>query len=672
MESTTNRSIPCTRTGIHVFSRYSACSGSTPGPRASARAGCSRQLGIRLRRPRSPRRAPADQVLVSEHATAGAGSAAPGLRRTEDVALAARARGRIRESSKPSDVAATRRAAPGPPCPRRRLGDQQAQPGAAAPADPAAQLVQLRDAEAVGVQHDHHGGVRHVHADLDHGGGDQHVDASAGGEPGHHVVLLGGRQAARAARAEPQPRAADPAARSARAPLHRGAGARPRCRHRRRRLAVGLAGSGVDPRAHHVRLVAGGDLLAQPLPRPGRGRRACSGAGTTWVVRPGAAGGQLGEGATPPGRRRPSSRPCAGSGWRSSPARAGGRSPALAAQRVPLLHAEPVLLVDDHQAEVGELHALVEQGVGARPRCRPRRRPPRAAPPARAAAPSEPVTSATRVASAVAAEHPRLRQRPEQVRRCSARAGRPAPRSGRAAPPGRRRRRPAAWRAARPPSCPSPTSPCSRRCIGWVSEQVARQHPAPTSRWPPVSVNGRRASNGVEQPARWRPAGPAAGAAARRRRWASDHLERRRPRPTAAARWPGAPRPAVDRAVDSAQRGRPRSSSPRAGAGRHPGRVGHVCRARSGPAPSARSGDLPARHRSRWRGRPGSAGPRSPRQPRPSASSSTNSQLRVSSWRSPLNTPTVPANRPNRPTRNCCSQPPLLEEGEGEGARCRR
>ena len=43
-----------------------------------------------------------------------------------------------------------------------------------------------------------------------------------------------------------------------------------------------------------------------------------------------------------------------------------GRLPAaLAAQRVPLLDAEPVLLVDHHQAEVGELDLLLEQRVGA-------------------------------------------------------------------------------------------------------------------------------------------------------------------------------------------------------------------------------------------------------------------------------------------------------------------
>ena len=43
----------------------------------------------------------------------------------------------------------------------------------------------------------------------------------------------------------------------------------------------------------------------------------------------------------------------------------GRRALGLLAQRVALLDAEPVLLVDHDQAQVGELHLLVEQGVGA-------------------------------------------------------------------------------------------------------------------------------------------------------------------------------------------------------------------------------------------------------------------------------------------------------------------
>jgi len=41
------------------------------------------------------------------------------------------------------------------------------------------------------------------------------------------------------------------------------------------------------------------------------------------------------------------------------------RARGLLAEHVALLDAEPVLLVDDHQAEVGELHLVLQQRVGA-------------------------------------------------------------------------------------------------------------------------------------------------------------------------------------------------------------------------------------------------------------------------------------------------------------------
>lgn len=73
-------------------------------------------------------------------------------------------------------------------------GDQQAG-GAVRPAtDPPAQLVQLGDAEAIGV-HDHHErGIGDVDADLDHGGADQQIDLP-GGEGLHGLGLLRGVQA---------------------------------------------------------------------------------------------------------------------------------------------------------------------------------------------------------------------------------------------------------------------------------------------------------------------------------------------------------------------------------------------------------------------------------------------------------------------------------------------
>src|SRR5215469_4599789 len=64
--------------------------------------------------------------------------------------------------------------------------------GMAAAADPAAKLMELRDAEPVGI-HDHHcGGVRNVDTDLDDGCGHEHVDLAIG-EGQHDLVFLFGR-----------------------------------------------------------------------------------------------------------------------------------------------------------------------------------------------------------------------------------------------------------------------------------------------------------------------------------------------------------------------------------------------------------------------------------------------------------------------------------------------
>ena len=48
--------------------------------------------------------------------------------------------------------------------------------GGGAAAHPAAQLVQLREAHALGVLDDHQAGARHVDADLDHRGGHEELD----------------------------------------------------------------------------------------------------------------------------------------------------------------------------------------------------------------------------------------------------------------------------------------------------------------------------------------------------------------------------------------------------------------------------------------------------------------------------------------------------------------
>ena len=82
----------------------------------------------------------------------------------------------------------------------RRLVQQEAGRGLVAAPDAAAQLVQLREAEALGVLDDHDRGRRHVDADLDDRRRDQQIDRRrpwiGGGEAGHRAVLVGALHAA--------------------------------------------------------------------------------------------------------------------------------------------------------------------------------------------------------------------------------------------------------------------------------------------------------------------------------------------------------------------------------------------------------------------------------------------------------------------------------------------
>ena len=96
--------------------------------------------------------------------------------------------------------------------------------------DPAAQLVELGEAEAVGLLHDHDRRVRDVDADLDHGRRDEHVElallelrasprAARRASAARAAARRGSPSARRAAAARPRPRprarAASPTARSA-------------------------------------------------------------------------------------------------------------------------------------------------------------------------------------------------------------------------------------------------------------------------------------------------------------------------------------------------------------------------------------------------------------------------------------------------------------------------
>ena len=170
-------------------------------------------------------------------------------------------------STKPSRVAATASSRSRARLPRLRGGQQQADPGVGAAADPAAQLVQLGDAEPVGVADHHHRGVGHVDPHLDHRGGDQDVGLPAG-EPAHHrVLLLAGQLTVQQL---------DPAARPAGRRPARRTGPRPRWRaadpprrrpgpHRR----PGRASSAAEIRAQTTYACRpAADLLADPLPGP--------------------------------------------------------------------------------------------------------------------------------------------------------------------------------------------------------------------------------------------------------------------------------------------------------------------------------------------------------------------------------------------------------------------
>ena len=77
----------------------------------------------------------------------------------------------------------------------RRLVEQETSRAAGAAADASAQLMQLRQPEALGVLDHHHGRLRHVDPDLDHRGGDEEPGL-ARREPLHGAVLVGALHAA--------------------------------------------------------------------------------------------------------------------------------------------------------------------------------------------------------------------------------------------------------------------------------------------------------------------------------------------------------------------------------------------------------------------------------------------------------------------------------------------
>lgn len=129
------------------------------------------------------------------------------------------------------------------------LGDQPTRGCVRATAHSAAQLMQLGDAEPVGIDDDHHGCVGHVDADLDDGGGHEHVDVAAT-ERIHHGLLLRRRHPT------VQQRDAQALQLVVMQPFERLL-----CAGHLQLLAL------LDERAHHVRLPTGGDLVAHGGPR---------------------------------------------------------------------------------------------------------------------------------------------------------------------------------------------------------------------------------------------------------------------------------------------------------------------------------------------------------------------------------------------------------------------
>ncbi len=204
--------------------------------------------------------------------------------------------------------------------------------------DAAAELVQLSETEAVGLLDDHHGRVRDVDADLDHGRRDEHVEL-ARVEVGH--------DGAPRVRLQPAVHAADAelAELGASEPLGLVLG---RARERRLRCLderaddVGLPALAEQPREPGVRL--GGLLLLDPArdDRLARRRRLRD----------------LGDGEIAVHRERERARDRR-RGHVQHVRRATLR------QRLALLDAEAVLLVDDRDREIAQLDALLDQRVRA-------------------------------------------------------------------------------------------------------------------------------------------------------------------------------------------------------------------------------------------------------------------------------------------------------------------
>ena len=132
------------------------------------------------------------------------------------------------------------------------LGDEPARRGVLPAADAAAELMELGDAESVGVEDHHHRRVRHVDADLDHRGGDEHVELPGAEQIHRHLLLR---------RCQPAVQQPDPETLElARAPIAGTSPRRRRPRASRSRRSAGRRRTPDDPRSPR-----GG---RRPTPRP--------------------------------------------------------------------------------------------------------------------------------------------------------------------------------------------------------------------------------------------------------------------------------------------------------------------------------------------------------------------------------------------------------------------
>ncbi len=220
----------------------------------------------------------------------------------------------------------------------------------------------------------------HVDTYLDDRGRDQHVDQAVG--EGQHglLFLLGGQPAVQDRQPQPGQRPCGQLGGQVKYRDRRTAPGSVRLIHQLQGVTDAAVGTGdgsqggaflgavrpvaTDPRADHVRLPPGSDLLLDPLPGPGQVSAAALPPGTTWVLigdRP------AGSSVSVETSRSPNTviATVRGIGVAVITSMCGRPSPGLVPQRVPLLDAEPVLLVDDHQAEVSELHPVFEQGMRA-------------------------------------------------------------------------------------------------------------------------------------------------------------------------------------------------------------------------------------------------------------------------------------------------------------------